>query len=180
MPGKASYTKRQDHEATIFETKPAPCPKYWFVLILFLLMASLAGSAWGTSGFLFVLLGIFFWWRDPRPKAVRGPAKLRVTPTELVSTTEKTYRSDEITNLSIQNLYAEGGTGTSVSGKDLGMKRKQKMRAVSWYVQLDRRDGEQLNIAGGLDSETAHRLLHDICDIMVPKATRAEESGLAG
>ena len=174
MPGKASYTKRQDHEATVFETKPAPCPKYWFVLILFLLMASLSSASISAGGgFLFVLLGIFFWWRDPRRKALREPVKLRVTPAELVSNTGKTYRSDEIRDLSIRNLYAEGGTGTSVSGKDLGMKRKQKMRAVSWYLQLEKRDGESLNIVGGLDRETAENLLREICDIMAPRATPA-------
>ena len=172
MSDKASYEKRQDGDVTVFETKPAPCPKYWLVLILGLVMGYLIlqTGLHGLLGLLFLILPILAIWaffRDPRPEGVRAPAQLRVAAGQLVTTTGVIFRSDDIKGISLDNLYDADGSGTAVGGRDLGLKRKQKLRAVSWLLRLDRANGEpSINIACGLDQDTAANLLREIEEII--------------
>ena len=177
MSDIASYQKRQDGDSTVFETNPAPCPKYWFMLILGLLMGYLIlqTGLHGLLGLIFFILPILAVWaffRDPRPKGLRAPAKLRVAAGQLVTTTGLTLRNEEIKDISLDNVYDTEGSGTSVGVVDLGRKRKQKLRAVSWLLRLDRTNGEpSINIACGLDQDTAAKLLREVGEVLGRKAT---------
>jgi hypothetical protein len=166
------YQKTQEGNVTVFETKPAPCPKYWFMLILGLLMAY-AASASGLGGFIGLVIwglaiaAVVAFFKDPRPKGVRAPAKLRVAEGQLVTTSGLTFRTQDIKGIELSNLYDEGGSGTGIGGKDVGFKRKQKIRAISWLLRLDCANNQpSINIACGLDHDSAANLLREVSNIM--------------
>jgi hypothetical protein len=184
MSGKASYRKRQEGNETIFETVPAPTPKWWFILILGLLMAVAAVNT-GLGGMLglimwgIVALAVWAFFKDPRPKDHRRPVKLRVSAGQLVTNSGKVFRDTDIKDIALQNLYSSSadGSGTRVSiggaGGDLGAKRKDKLRAVSWYLQLGGTAGQSYHIASGLDHDTAANLLREIGEVLGKQASAA-------
>jgi hypothetical protein len=170
--GGATFQKSAEGGDTGFQVTPAPSPKYWLSLGLGLAMAGLA-AATGLGGLIalvmwgLAILAMVAFVKDPRPPGQRAPATLRVATDRLVTTSGLTFSSADIRDLQVDNLYDDNLKRT---GFALGLGRKRQLRAVSWLLRLDRFNNEQsINIACGMDHDTAENLLREVKTTIAPK-----------
>lgn len=168
----ASYTKRQDGDATVFEVTPAKPPKFWYLIIIGGVIG-LVGLGMMPGGLIILAMAAFALWygwtRDLRPKPHRQPSSFRVKADQ-IEAGGQTFKKDDIHRLLLRNAITdqelEGVTTyTDNANAAAGMAfRAQSARgANALTVEMG---GRSNLIAGGMDATTAYGLLHDVCKIM--------------
>lgn len=168
MPG-SEYHKHQDGRVVVFDVKPAPVPKYTYIVVISVI-AGIFGLMVGPVGWLTLLpIAVFGAWfgyvRDMRPPVHRKPASFKVSPTG-VEANGRSFSKDEIHRLIVKNgisneVIPNVAFANPAMGAAMGAAYRVKVSRVTNSLELET-GGKAYVLAGGMDQTTAFGLLHDV------------------
>jgi hypothetical protein len=174
----ATYQKRQEGSATVFEVTPGVSGKGCSMIILgvfaFLVMVSLVYSGnrlSAVTAFGIPAVLAFLWMRygDFRPRAHRKARTFRVTA-ETVEADRQAFKNADIHRLIIKNPLSGGDeviVSPSMLNPTAGIGTGFRAAAAQICFSLDlETGGKAYMLAGGMDQTTAFGLLSDVARIL--------------
>lgn len=183
----ATYRKREEGGATVFEVTPGKAPKFWWFIIIgaLLVVGGIADhndysrhrykspTASPDSSYVVVPLGIVLVWlgyRDWRPKAHRRPSTFTVTA-DSVTTNGVTIMNKDIHRLIVRNPKSDNGevvvvtVGMPIPGQVAGRNHRLRLARVCNSLDLEA-GGKGYVLAGGMDETTVFGLLSDVAGML--------------
>ena len=160
----SEYSKAQNGETTVFSVTPASAPKFWYLIIVGIVVLLLGLGGLGIFGILMggfaIAYGLF---RDQRPKDHKQPMSFSVTPNQVIAG-GRTFSKDEFHRLLIANpLFDKAGLDvyTTNANAAAGMAHGMKLGELCYGLTVEA-GGKSTLLAGGMDRTTAFGLLTDV------------------
>lgn len=164
----SEYGKRQEGDKTVFTVTPASAPKFWYLIIVGVVVLVLGLGGLGIFGILMgagaIAYGLL---RDQRPKDHRVESTITVTPQAII-TGGKTFDKGEFHRLLIANpLFDKAGLDVYTSNANVaaGMAHGMKIGEVTYGLTVES-GGKSTLLAGGMDRTTAFGLLSDVSRVL--------------
>lgn len=164
----SEYSKRQEGDKTVFTVTPASAPKFWYLIIVGVVVLLLGLGGLGIFGFLMgggaIAYGLL---RDQRPKDHRAGSTITVTPQAIIAV-GRTFDKGEFHRLLIANPWFDKAgldVYTSNSNVAAGMAHGMKIGEVTYGLTVES-GGKSTLLAGGMDRTTAFGLLSDVSRVL--------------
>jgi hypothetical protein len=172
MATTSEYEKRNEGNATVFTVRPAPAPKFMF-MVIFGAVLSLGGLlAIASGGIFFLAMGVFSlwygWFRDQRPKDHRNVSNFRVTP-EIIEANGRSFRKQDIHRLILRNGITDQELGIQQynlsTAQATGLAHRARLGQICNSLTVEA-GGKSALLAGGMDETTAYGLLRDVSAVL--------------
>jgi hypothetical protein len=164
----SEYSKRQDGDKTVFTVIPATAPKFWYLIIVGVIILLLGLAGLGIFGLLMgggaIAYGLL---RDQRPKDHRAESTFSVTPKTIIAA-GRTFDKDDFHRLLIANpWFDKAGLDVYTSNGNVaaGMAHGMKIGEVTYGLTVEA-GGKSTLLAGGMDRTTAFGLLSDVSKVL--------------
>lgn len=164
----SEYHRSQNGETTVFSVTPASAPKFWYLIIIGVLVFLGGLMGLGIFGFLMgggaVAYGLL---RDQRPKDHKQAMTFSVTPTQVIAG-GRTFSKDDFHRLLIANpWFDKAGLDVYTNNANVaaGMAHGMKLGELCYGLTVES-GGKSTLLAGGMDRTTAFGLLSDVSKVL--------------
>ena len=164
----SEYQKSQNGETTVFSVTPASAPKFWYLIIIGVLVFLGGLMGLGIFGFLMgggaIAYGLL---RDQRPKDHKQAMTFSVTPNQVIAG-GRTFSKDDFHRLLIANPWFDKAgldVYTTNANAAAGMAHGMKLGELCYGLTVEA-GGKSTLLAGGMDRTTAFGLLSDASKIL--------------